>query len=519
MRFTATNRLPGGTFLVGAARASLVPAPEAYRGRWQTQGCTSLDNGSVDPATVDHTLSDPRGWPAASPDCIYLGGFGIGPARPATSVDPGGVWVRTIAISNGEQLFTYSTADAVGWFARYDSQLCADCGILDVRERVAREVLGSEGLAGNVIIGSTHSHATADTYGGWGGIPQWYRAQIRDAAIASIKQAVANLQPASITAGEVDLRRRNNERRDTYYSTVDSGATWLQAKTLTSASCTGDKKKDTCTTSGGDVVATWMTFGAHATMVSAPVLHADWPGAASRAFEAAHGGVGLVFEGALGNSSVSGVGSAEATGQAIAADIDASILRDGHVLGDNTMQAAARSVTHPVTTNPGLFTLGSVGLFDREFVPATKGGGLPGVYSWSKAGETSSAPDEDNDPQPQGEQVRSCTSAGPTVITTAGAHRIGDLLVAFAPGEICGTIAEVVKERADRAATTMVLGQTNDALGYLIQDFEFDVQGNVVTEYGTMTGEYEEVFALDRCLGDHVLETILEATSSLGFGR
>jgi hypothetical protein len=115
--------------------------------------------------------------------------------------------------------------------------------------------------------------------------------------------------------------------------------------------------------------------------------------------------------------------------------------------------------------------------------------------------------------------VGSFVSAGPTVITTAGAHRIGDLQIAFAPGELFGTMAEVVKERADRAATTMVLGQSNDALGYLIQSFEFDLQGNAATEYGTQTGEYEEVFSLDHCLGDHVLETMLEATDSLGFGR
>lgn len=53
---------------------------------------------------------------------------------------------------------------------------------------------------------------------------------------------------------------------------------------------------------------------------------------------------------------------------------------------------------------------------------------------------------------------------------------------------------------------------------YLIQSFEFDVTGNAATEYGTQTGEYEEVFALDRCLGDHVVDTLLRSTSALGFG-
>ena len=30
------------------------------------------------------------------------------------------------------------------------------------------------------------------------------------------------------------------------------------------------------------MVATWAAFGAHATMVGDPILHADWPGAALR---------------------------------------------------------------------------------------------------------------------------------------------------------------------------------------------------------------------------------------------
>ena len=145
--------------------------------------------------------------------------------------------------------------------------------------------------------------------------------------------------------------------------------------------------------------------------------------------------------------------------------------------------------------------LASVGLFDREFTPGTGGSGLPGTYTWTKDGRTPA-----------------CTSVGPTVRTTAGAHRIGELGVAFAPGELFGTMAEVVKERADRNEVMMVLGQSNDAIGYLIQSFEFDETANVVTEYGTQTSEYEEVFAVDRCLGDHVLDTMLTATKALGFG-
>jgi hypothetical protein len=486
-------RVPDGTFLVGAARASLFPTPGPWdptgQRQWQTEGCSVYGAGDEQAPNLDHllpSLEDLRGWPTASPDCVYLGGFGLGPVRPAQRVGHGGVWMRSVAISNGERTFVYTIADAVGWFARYDAAICTDCGIRDVRERLATD-LGID--VGDVAVGSTHSHATADTYGGWGGIPDWYRGQLRDAAVASAKQAVANLVPATLAVGDVDMRDRNNQRRDTYWSTVDSGATWLQATALDS----------------GAVVATMATFGAHPTIVGDAVLHADWPGATARRFEALYSGVGLLFEGGLGNASISTVGGpdeesdAEATGIAVADDVASDIAHDAVAIQSNEMSAATHDITHPAMTNPGLVTLGLVGLFDREFVPGTKGAGLPGTYSWSK----------DDGPG----VVRSCVSAGPTVITTAGAHRIGELVVAFAPGEIFSNIAEVVKEQIDETAVTMVLGQTNDALGYIIQSFEFDEQGNVVTEYGTQTGEYEEVFSIDRCFGDHVLDTLLRAAA------
>ena len=490
-----SGRVPAGTFLVGAARASLAPTPGPWdptgTRKWQTEGCSTYGADGQQAPNLDHllpsSLADIRGWPTASPDCIYLGGFGIGPVRPAQRVGNGGVWVRTVAISNGETTFIYSIADAVGWFARYDALVCTDCGIRDVRERLAADLQLD---VGNIVVGSTHSHATADTYGGWGGIPDWYRAQLRDAAIASAKQAVANLQPATITVGDVHLRDRNNERRDSYYSNADTGATWLQATGLS-----------------GDVIATLATFAGHPTIVDDPILHADWPGATARHFESTYGGVGLLFEGGLGNVSISGVGGADAeataenTGVAVADDISRDITHSPYTLASNDLVASAQDITHPAMTNPGLLTLGAVGLFDREFTPGTKGAGLPGAYMWSKSDGAG--------------QARSCASFGPTVITTAGAHRIGELVIAFAPGEIFSNIAEVVKERVDRTAVTMVFGQTNDALGYIIQSFEFDTSGNAVTEYGTQTGEYEEVFAIDRCFGDHVVQTLLDAAADV----
>ncbi|HEX7167024.1 MAG TPA: hypothetical protein VF230_08595 [Acidimicrobiales bacterium] len=515
--------LADGHFLVGAARASLAPAPEFFGGeQWQKSGCTQYGIDGYENLNQDHVVPSPddvRGWPAASPDCIYLGGFGIGPTRPALSVGQGGVWVRSIAISNGKDLFTYSIADTVGWFARYDSSLCSDCGILDVRESLATS-LGVP--AGNVIVGSTHTHAGADTYGGWGGVPSWYRKQLRDATIASVKQAVANVKEATLHVGEAPLRDRNNQRRMNYTSNADTGASWVQARGLPTTTCSGKTKTQTCTTAT-PVVATWSTFAAHPTIVGDPILHADWPGAAARRFESTFGGVGLMFEGGLGNVSISTVGSgndearAESTGIAIADAIAQDIASAGITVVGSTMKAAVETFEHPAMTNPGLTTLGTVGLFDREFTPGTPGAGLPGTYK-STPGENGRATNRD------------CSATGATVRTVAGAHRIGNVVIAFGPGELFSNLTEVVKEEVDWTAQTIVLGQTNDALGYIIQSFEYDTAANVPSHYGPETvpgeikdaapagvagAEYEEVFSIDRCMGDHVLEVLMRTTRAL----
>lgn len=518
--------VPSGTrlasdFLVGASRGSFYPAPTLFGGnRWQTAGCTSMGVDGSNTLDRDHavaSMEDIKGWPAASPDCIYLGGFGLGPVRPAASVDPGGVWVRSVAISNGEKTFLYQITDTVGWFARYDSSICADCGLLDIRQKIAADVGTS---VDDLVIASTHSHATADTYGGWGGLPDWYRRQLRDTVIASAKQAIANLTPASISVGEAQLRNRNGERRDTYLSNADTEATWLQAKALPDGN------------GNAPVIATLSTYAAHPTIVGAKILHADWPGAAARRFEAIYGGVGLLFEGSLGNVSVSRMGGptesqdAENTGNAIANDVAVDINTEPKALGANVMASSVKPITHPVLTNPGLTTLSSAGLFDREFAPGTPGADGPGAYHWSKpfaAGTTNGTRGEPVKPKVDDTikgllaTTRSCDTAGPVQIkTVAGAHRIGGLLIGFTPGEIFSNISEVAKENSNNSTISMIFGQSNDALGYIIQSFEYDKLGNAVTEYGTQNGEYEEVFAIDHCFGDHVLDVLLTSITELG---
>jgi hypothetical protein len=501
------GRLPDGEWLVGASVDSIAPDPA----RWETEGCSEYLSNFPEEVThlADRLVEHQTGsWPV-SPDCVYLGGYGIGPARAATSVDPvAGVNVRSLAISNGtpEGTVVWQMIDMVGYFASYRDDLCGDCGISALRRSIAE----THGIPyENLAIGSTHTHGGADGYGAWGGLPTWYREQVRDVVITSAAAALAAVQPASITVGEVDARAFNNERRGTYHSLPDYGAVWLQARALPQKT----KKRD-----APAVLATLVNYAAHPTVLgSQPVMHGDWPATASKALGDALGGVGIVIEGGLGNVSPSrptefgvdltGDGSYDQydrvieMGDAFATFVARDIGRGGTVLSSNEVRAAGAVVEHPVT-NWAEAALGITGLLDRTFTPGDAAG-VAGSYDGGKS------------------PTRRCVAASPlTIKTEVSGFRLGELTVLTAPGEIFSTISQVLKSKARHAALdggqTMVFGQTQDSLGYIIQSFEVDPAGGVLTNVPEVdVAEYEETFMLDRCFGDHVLDAALAVAGSL----
>jgi hypothetical protein len=144
-------------------------------------------------------------------------------------------------------------------------------------------------------------------------------------------------------------------------------------------------------------------------------------------------------------------------------------------------------------------------LLDREFQFPSIGANGPSTYTWRKSDE---AP-------PEG----TCTTNGPvSVKVDISAFRIGELTVVTGPGELFGTIAEVVKSKDGHRnpnGQTMVFAQTQDSLGYIIQDFEVDVTGGLTNNTDPPLGEYEEEFMVDRCFGDHVLQAQLDLLNQL----
>jgi hypothetical protein len=492
----AAGELGEGTIMAGAAKVDMHPRPEDYGGVWETEGCATM-GGDAGQETLTHVPDfDQSPWPAKT-GCIYMGGYGIGPMNPVTTWDDEhGLHVRSVALSDGNETVVLTLIDAVYYLGRYN-EMCDGCGSLDIAERLGDE-LGID--PAGVFISATHSHTAPDLIGGWGGVPDWYMEQVKDAIEDSIRTALADMEPAVLEVGEVFARQFNSERRNVYRSAEEPGMSWLRALAVGGDADThpGDANRSpNAPPRDGDedteprVIATVGAYAAHPVTRSAGsgVAHGDWPAVFAKHLEDNGSGVGMALATGLGNVSPRNLGGHG--GAALAADIPPP--GSGTFEADPRVSVAAERWEHPVT-NPGLTALGLPGFFDRPFEagPATVDVGT-------------------HDAKP-------CTSTSAVAVETqVNAARIGDLLITGAPGETFSNLSNTIKSH-NPTGVTMPLGMVNDGLGYIIQSFEADDvarlgPGFFATDAGV---EYEDAYAIDRCFGDMVLESTLGLLGQLG---
>ena len=240
---------------------------------------------------IDHLVSAGSPWPE-NPNCLYMGGYGIGPMNPITTFDQtNGLWVRALAIGDGQDLTVLTVIDGEGWLWDYKSK-CTDCGIKQIGEALAADPeLAARGMkADSFNLHATHSHTSMDFIGGWGFVPDWYMAQATESIKQAVREAVLAMEPAVLEAGRAEARKNNSERRGTYRSAEESELTWLRA-------VAADGAKDE------RVIATLGAYAAHPVTEdeSTGIAHADWPGWFARAAETRFGGVGMHFMTGLGN--------------------------------------------------------------------------------------------------------------------------------------------------------------------------------------------------------------------------
>jgi hypothetical protein len=503
-------KLGKGQLLVGAAKTDLTPRPEDMQdrfpgARWEQDitKCKILDPGFVAELAanteehVSHLAVAGSPWPE-NPNCLYMGGYGLGPMNPITSFDEeNGLWVRAMAIGDGEDLTVLTVIDAEGWLWDYANK-CTDCGIKQIADALAADPeLADRGMtAGSFNLHATHSHTSMDFLGGWGFVPDWYMAQATDTIKQTVKDAVLSMEAAVLETGKADARRNNSERRDTYRSAEEPELTWMRA-------IAADSKPN-----DPEVIATLGAFAAHPVTAESDggVAHADWPGYFAARAEERFGGVGLHFMTGLGNVTgardpefnEAGEKTRESTGTVLA-DLLPSV--GGGRLVDQTgaerpdLRTARVTFQQPVTNAP-LDALGTPGFFDRQFDPSPA------------SVRTGKSPNE-----------APCLSAAPqSVELPVTAVKIGDdVVLTTGPGELFSNLTNTIKEKHPDQVV-FPLAQTNDSLGYMPQSFELNPVGQQGLGFaigGVLFVNYEDSYAIDRCVGDMVLETTLGLAGGL----
>jgi hypothetical protein len=510
--------LQAGQLYAGAAKVSLYPRPDDYRAgypdaRWERdqEKCETFSPSQAGvEAAATHVADFRVKWPE-NPDCLYMGGYGIGPMHSITSWDEEfGLWSRSIAMQDSQgDTVVLTLIDAVYWEAHYNSLCPGDpCGFIDIANQLAEQT----GLpAKSFIFASTHSHTSMDFIGGWGAVPDWYMQQATESLKASVIHSLNSMQPAVLEAGESILRERNGERRDFYRSAEDDNLSWFRlldaddqpgpqvCEPYTPAPAPSPTKgpKGAPPAPGptpvceppapGRAIATVGAYAAHPVTEdeSGGQADADFPAVFAKSVEQAHGGTGMFLQTGLGNMSPRG--NKVEMGNGMAAAIPAIGGGGGQITSPDIR--VGRLFWDQPATNIPLSSLGVAGFFDRKFNQT------PAVVDEGKSGT----------------QNKRCHSASPvSVNTSVSAAKIGNLWITGGPGEIFSGISNTIEER-NPGGVTLALGLVNDGLGYIIQSYETDHLGRQGTGFvGDPLAEYEDAYSIDHCFGDATLENTIE---------
>ena len=535
----------------GAFKVNIAPRPDLYAGTWERNQahCETLASPQeVEPQQVpDYRVR----W-HENTNCIYTGGFDIGPANAVSKYDEEyGLWTRAVAISDGNDTVVLMLLDGSYYFAEYANmcntdqthkslfdgegpganQYTQDCGFRDLQNSLAAkygytgpDARGQHGIEpASFFLASSHAHASPDFIGAWGGVPRWYMQQVEDSIRGAVYGALDNMQPTYLEAGEVLYRAGNNSRRRHYQAAEEAGYSWMRfvAEEASAEVCTAvpapaptgppgqDKKSPaptpspSCTTPPPtrNAIATIGTYAAHPVNSSGGTAYADLSGVYAKRAEERFGGTGIYFQTGFGNMTSNGSRAALA-GKLV--DMLPNLGAGPQVTGNLDVKTVMRTFDQPVT-NTVLAAGGVSGVFDRPMESR------PSAVSISK---DSLGPDTGHMP------YKRCNSASPiTVNSQVSAARIGSkdggLLITGGPGELFANLTNTIKEK-NVTGVTFPLSLVNDGLGYIMQSMETDHGGRQAVGFvnGPLS-EYEDAYSIDACFGDHVLEQTLAAMQQI----
>lgn len=405
-------------------------------------------------------------------DGVYLGGFGSYRQRRATGVHDEPM-CRALALSEGDTAFVIAVLDLVG----ANGPLLA--AIRTEASRHAR--LSPE----RILIACTHSHASPDMQGLWGGASASYEAHVAHRAATAIAEAHQRLEPATARASTAALGGIVRNRRG--WSETDETLTTLR---LTRASDDG-------------IIATLVNYACHPTASGAAnteVSH-DWCGYAVDAIERDTGAPAIYINGAVGDVNPlreGGFDAARATGEAVASAALRSLDASDDVSGSLLVR------TEPLELPLNFDRLSqrvqdAVGRAGPALSVLSKSGGMHAAsLALHKTGRNDLA------------QIVAALSGiserrlvhhdGQTFLPTqCGYVRIGGIEAFAAPGEVLTRLALPLRASLG-ARHRMFFGLTHDTLGYFLPEDEWMTGRNNNYEESVSMGKHGGAILADKLL-------------------
>lgn len=403
---------------------------------------------------------------------VWLGGFGAYRERRANSVHDA-PQARALALSDGSTAFVLVALDLVGASAPLLGTIRTDAARLT---KLPPE---------HILIACTHSHASPDTQGLWGGIGVSYETHIAHRAAAAVWEAHQAMAPVTARAATTQLHGVTKNRRG--WPETDDTLTTLEFVSTT-----------------GAPVATLANYACHPTATGSANtdVSRDWCGYAVDAIQAARGGVAIYVNGAIGDvnpSDSSGFDAARSLGERVASAAIASLDAADDVDG------ALRLKTVPLALPLQFERLSQrvQSALDRSgfaIGALAKTGGLRATQlALHTAGRRDlaqlvAALEGMSDREKTQTGGRTCLS------TQCGYIGIGDIVEAFvAPGEVLTRLAAPLRASLG-ARHRLFLGLTHDTLGYFLPEDEWMSGRN---------NNYEESVSMGRHAGTTLADMLL----------
>lgn len=473
----------------------------------------------------DRVCPEDEGWAGADAgegdgvfQALWLAGFGNGRAAAGVHDD---LWARTVVVRSGDVTVALVALDVVGFF--YDD-------VQRIRDGVAAAGLDVD----HVIVHSTHQHEGPDTLGQWGerlgkrGVDEDWLSYIVDRSVQGVADAVAGLQPATLSVGKVDSAApfgtkgtRNLVRDSRDPVIVDE---WIYTAHLADAS--------------GATIATLVNWGNHPEVLSSDnlLITSDfshylregveqgvaWNGRSTPGV----GGVAIYLNAAVGglmtplsitvtdgdgvDHGSSDWAKCEALGKLVA-ELALQAVAAGAPAADPTVSVAAEQIFLQVE-NFAFQAMFQIGVFDRE------------VYNYDPEANL----DEFNIPE---------------VLTEVGVLTLGPVRMLTVPGELTPELAiggydgsRVNTDQDDfidpgnenppdlsqapqgpylkdllGGEHAWILGLANDELGYLVPPYDYELSETLPYIEEAEGHHYEET----NSLGPNAVPPILDAAARL----